>query len=463
MNGSVVPALAAVPDRTLLEALRGHGLVGTKEGCGDGDCGACTVAVVGEAADGTPAYLATNSCILPAGAVAGRAVVTVEGVAGPDRLHPVQEAMVREGGSQCGYCTPGFVMSMFAGYYAAARDAGLADDTIEGNLCRCTGYAPIRRACRSLSGGPAPDRFTEALQSPPADPPATVEGDAGLWHRPRTVAEAVALLAADPAAVVVAGATDLGLEMSHGTRRYPVLVSVEAVAGMQGITVHPDRVDLGAAVPLSHVEHVLAGRLPALDDMLVWFAARQVRNRATVGGNLVTASPIGDLAPVLLALDADLVLAGPGGVRTVPVSEFFTGYRRTVLGPAEVVVRVSVPLGPSVPGLSRASGSYKIGKRGTDDISIVAAAFTVDIDGDRIAHARLAYGGVAATPVRAPEVEDWLVGRRMDGETVAGARARLAEAFQPLDDLRASAAYRRSLAGNLFAKFAAEHALARAA
>jgi xanthine dehydrogenase small subunit len=381
--------------------------------------------------------------------------------------------MVDHGGSQCGYCTPGFVMSLVAGYYdprdgdprdGDPRDGdprggdpedgepGLGDDVVEGNLCRCTGYLPIRRAARCL---PRPAAGDPLAPPEPAPPPVAGVSAEGRWYRPPTLDEALAALAAHPDAVIVAGATDLGLEMSHGTRRFPVLVHVDEVEELRRLDVTADHVDIGAAVPLSHLEQRIPGVLPALDDMLPWFAARQIRNRATVGGSLVTASPIGDLAPVLLALDALVTVAGPGGTRIVPVDGFVTGYRRTVLAPGELVVSVRVARGAAAPRLRRLSRSAKVAKRATDDISVVAAAFTLDLDaGGVVRHARLAYGGVAATPVRGRGVEEWLVGRRLDDATIDEARRRLGEEFAPIDDLRASATYRRALAGNLFARFA---------
>lgn len=457
VNGVAVGGHGLAPDRTLLDVLRERGLVGTKEGCGDGDCGACTVAVLGRRGDGTPAWLATTSCITPVASVAGREVVTVEGVARGGDLHPAQRALVDEGGSQCGYCTPGFVMSLFAGYYDPRPDGGgLDDEVVEGNLCRCTGYLPIRRAARAL---PTPAADDPLAPHEPAVGPDAGESAGCAWFRPRTLGDALATLAAHPDATVVAGATDLGLEMSHRSRRFPVLLLVDEVAELRVLETAADHVDIGAAVPLSHLEQRIPGVVPALDDMFPWFAARQVRNRATVGGSLGTASPIGDLAPALLALDALVTVAGPTGMRIVPVDGFFAGYRRTVLGPGELIVSVRVPLGASAPGLRRVSRSAKVAKRATDDISVVAATFTLDLDpAGVIRFARLAYGGVAATPVRATAVERWLVGRALDDATVDGARRRLAEAFTPLDDLRASAAYRRALAGNLFARFATEAA-----
>ncbi|WP_380169288.1 xanthine dehydrogenase small subunit [Jannaschia sp. R86511] len=479
LNGRDVALAGLPPTATLLRAVRSRGLVGTKEGCGDGDCGACTVVLADRGPDGAVTHRAVNSCLVPVGSVVGLDVVTVEGVAGPDGgLHPVQQAVVDCAGSQCGYCTPGFVMSMFAGFHDPAERGpdGVDPAVVEGNLCRCTGYTSIRRACRRLGatdGGPDPTAAGAQVPAAGEDGGATVgpvAADRGptagtvtaagrAFHRPTALADALALLAQHPDATVVAGGTDLGLELSHRTLDPEVVVSLEHVVELLQLERTPNQLQVGAGVSLTRLEREAAGLLPALDEMLHWFAARQVRNRATLGGNLGTASPIGDLPPVLLALDADVHLAGPDGPRTVAVADYFTGYRQTLRRPGEVVTRVDLPLGPGPGAAVRLSRSYKVGKRGTDDISVVAAAFTVDLAADgTVVHARFAYGGVAATPVRARAVEELLLGTRLDPGTVARAAARLAEAFTPLDDLRASAAYRRRLVGSLFEKFCAEHA-----
>jgi len=264
------------------------------------------------------------------------------------------------------------------------------------------------------------------------------------------------ILTERPDAVLVAGGTDLGVELSHHRLDPAVSVALDGVEELQTLHIGDDELRIGAGLPLSHIERRARGIFPALDEMIHWFAARQIRNRATVGGNLATASPIADLPPVLLALDATVSIASPDGVRETALDGFFTSYRETVLAPGEVITAVAIPRRPEVPSVS---WSYKVGKRGTDDISIVAAAFRLDLDRPAGTHAtitaaRLAFGGVAATPARAHAVEDALVGHRLDTPTVARATAALREAFTPLDDLRGSAAYRRALAGNLFEKFA---------
>ncbi|QQE65508.1 xanthine dehydrogenase small subunit [Leptolyngbya sp. BL0902] len=468
INGEPVSVKALSPAMTLLEYLRLSGRAGTKEGCGDGDCGACTVAIIGEGADGTPHYQAVNSCLIPLGAVAGRQVFTADGIAqcripkSPlvkepvtlEQLHPVQSAMVETGGSQCGYCTPGFIMSLFAAYYNGGPD----DLSVEGNLCRCTGYIPIRRAAAMVAAETPQDSFSEQLVSASTElSPLAYTGHEEQFYRPDSLTEVLELLQQYPTATLVAGATDLGLEMSWHRQHYPILISLEAVTELKQVHNTPDFVEIGAAVPLSHIETNLHGIFPSLDEMIHWFAARQVRNRATLGGNIGTASPIGDLPPVLLSLDATLKLAGPSGERVMPLANFFLGYRQTQLQAGEVIVSVTIPKA-TTPGTDRRlAQSYKIGKRGTDDISIVAAAFLVDVDANnQILHARLGYGGVAATPARATEAEAFLVGKPWNHSTIQAAKTILQEAFTPLTDLRGSAEYRKRLVVNLFEKFFSE-------
>jgi xanthine dehydrogenase small subunit len=468
LNGELISLQRFDPSQTLLEYLRLSGRTGTKEGCGDGDCGACTVALVSPGADGKPHYAAVNSCLIPLGAVAGREVITVEGLAregaGLEGLHPVQAAMANTGGSQCGYCTPGFIMSLFAAYYGGDVD----DLSVEGNLCRCTGYVAIRRAAQLVvqtrgDQQTVSDRFTERLTAL-AVPSLSAPDLAGLssstgqqFYRPTQLADVLTLLTQCPEATLIAGATDLGLELSHHRQTYPVLISLEAVTELHHWAIAPDVVEIGAAVPLSQIEANLHGIFPSLDEMLHWFAARQVRNRATLGGNIGTASPIGDLPPVLLALDAELRLASATGERRLPLADFFQGYRQTALQAGEVIVSVLIPRAMTPTAVRRLAQSYKIGKRGTDDISIVAAAFTIDLDAQqRIVHARLAYGGVAATPVRAIALEQQLLGQPWTAATIQALKPALRDAFTPLSDLRGSADYRRLLVANLFEKFFVE-------
>ena len=448
LNGSAIALHDADPTESLLRWLKRQRLTGTKEGCADGDCGACTVALV-EPDGGCGRYRAVNSCLLPMGQLPGREVLTVEALADGDALHPVQDAMVECAGSQCGYCTPGFVMSLFAGYY----DGELSDHTTEGNLCRCTGYRPIRAATALLApDAGATDRFRTALATPRAPLPAT---GFGQFHNPTTVADALALKAQHPGAAWIAGATDLGVNLSHWQPVAPVFIALDRIDELQQLHVDETHVRIGAGVTLSRLEHELAGVLPALDQMLPWFAARQVRNRATFGGNLGSASPIGDLLPILLACDATIHCAGPNGTRDIAAADFFLDYRKTARANDELIVSVTLP---RPRGLNAA---YKVAKRQTDDISIVAAVFALEFDAQRrVTSARLAYGGVAAIPKRALRSESLLVGQTLDDATAERVAAALQEEFAPLSDHRATADYRRQLCGNLFRKFVAEHLVA---
>ncbi len=442
LDGQTVGVTGVSPSVTLLEYLRNTARTATKEGCAEGDCGACTVAVRGE--DGV--YRAVNSCLVPLGAVSNQEVVTAAGLAQGGELHPVQSLLVAAGGSQCGFCTPGFVMSLFA----AQRSGERGDAVLEGNLCRCTGYGPIRMA---LQGLPDADP-SDTLYAPPkaSIPTSYSTGDESFFH-PQSLTETFEILTTHPDAKLIAGGTDLGVELNKRLERPAVMVSLAGVAELRGLWETDGGLELGAALTLSELEAQLQGRVPLLETMLKQFAARQIRNRATLGGSLATASPVGDLAPVLLAYDAQVTLASAAGERTVPVADFFTGYRKSVLNAGELVQAVTVPV------LERngVEAVYKVGKRGADDISTVAAVYRLGLEQGVITSARLAYGGVAATPARAFAVEQFLVGQPWTARTAAEAAKRLRDAFTPLSDLRGSAAYRRALVGNLFEKFFYEH------
>lgn len=440
LNGTDVALHDADPTESLLRWLKRQRLTGTKEGCGDGDCGACTVALVHNDAQGTPRWQAVNSCLLPMGVLAGREVATVESLDADGALHPVQCAMMDRAGSQCGYCTPGFVMSLFV---AQANGADM-EDAIEGNLCRCTGYRPIREAAAALDAVELPDLPRRALHS----------ARIGSFFSPTSVSEAIALKRDNPQAAWIAGGTDLGVELSRGRAVAPAFVALDRIAELDFIDLGEDAVRLGAGTALTRIERELQGVFPSLDEMLHWFAARQVRNRATLGGNLGSASPIGDLLPVLLALEATVHCIGPSGEREVPIDAFFLDYRKTARAPDELIAAVTIPR-----RARRKDAAYKVAKRQTDDISIVAAVFALERDAQRrVVKARMAYGGVAAVPVRAVAVEQFLVGKLLDEPTVAEAVQQLRDAFTPLSDHRADAGYRRAVCGNLFAKFVAEHA-----
>jgi len=495
VNGRVVHVDDVATTTTLLDWLRGSGRTGSKCGCAEGDCGACTVALVDRDAGGKTTFRAINSCIALLPMFAGREIVTVEGIApaagnAAPKLHPVQSCLVDNYGSQCGYCTPGFVVSLFEAYYRAdCRTPAQINDQLCGNLCRCTGYRPIRDAalaalrqreeCVGLApaagpGGPAaggtrppgavkarpeaalhPDPFAVRLQSPVA-PPAELAYAAGsdLFFRPTTLAGLFGLRQEFPDAQLVAGATEIGVELNKKFRKFPRLISTEGIPELTQITRTPAGWRIGAAATLTAIEEKASAEYPSLAKMIRWFASRQIRNRATMGGNLATASPIGDSAPVLLTLDAGLVLASAAGERTVPLAEFFTGYRKTALRPDEIIKEILLPPFAPAAGLTRRADFIKVSHRQELDISIVSAAFCVDCDATGIVRqARLAYGGVAERPRRAPKAEAALTGRTM--AEAAGAVAEiLGGEFTPIDDVRSGAAYRRGLVVSLWEKFA---------
>ena len=455
LNGAPVRVSGVSTHTTLLQYLRQSGRTGTKEGCAEGDCGACTVAVVDRDAQGRPTYRAINSCITLLPMVAGHEVITVEGVGAPGSLHPVQEAMVQNYGSQCGYCTPGFIVSMFEAYYRddIREDWQLADQ-LNGNLCRCTGYRSIRDAMLEAREQRQPDLFQLRLKKElPAPSPLEYEASGQRFLRPTTLDELLELRSSHPEAELICGATEIGVYVNKQDRRYPLLISTEAVPELVAITRTEDSFVVGGAASLTALEDALAGELPLIGKMLLVFASRQIRNRASLGGNLVTASPIGDMAPVLMALDSTVTLASSRGRRELPLSDFFVGYRRTALDKDEILLSVGIPRRAPA-GVRRMAESYKVSKRREMDISIVAAGLVVDVDpSGTVVHARLAFGGVAATPIRARRAEAELLGKRWDEATLRGAMAVLSSEFSPLDDVRSGKDFRGELVPSLFEKF----------
>ena len=453
LNGRTVSVAGESTNQSLLTFLRANGYTGSKEGCAEGDCGACTVAVVERDAAGKTTYRAINSCIALLPTLAGREVVTVEGIGTPEALHPVQASMVRQYGSQCGFCTPGFVASMFEGYYRGdgCRKPCQINDQLNGNLCRCTGYRPIRDAFVEACGQRlADDPFQARLgQDTPALGTVAYANATQQFLRPTSMDELIKLRGEHPDAELVCGATELGVYINKANRRYATLISTEAVPELRRIERTDGALVVGAAASMTALEETLDGEFPPLQKMLSVFASRPIRNRASLGGNLVTASPIGDMAPVLLSLDASVQLAGPNGHRSVELADFFIGYRKTVLAPGEVMVSVSIPR-----KTVKLANSYKVSKRRELDIAIVAAGFSLDLDdGGVVTHARLAYGGVAATPVRARQTEAFLTGKTWDEKTVREAQRILAGEFAPIDDVRATAEFRRGLIVSLLEKF----------
>jgi xanthine dehydrogenase small subunit len=457
---------------TLLEWLRAEGLTGSKEGCAEGECGACAILVARPDGPDRARWVAVNACLVPAAAFDRQEVVTAEGLGQPGQLHPVQREMADRGGSQCGYCTPGFICSMAAEYYRPGRrptagvelnGSGTADHehgpngfdlhALSGNLCRCTGYRPIRDAAYALGQPDSGDPFLARLSEPaPAAGAATASSAQGSYVRPADLAGALDLLAVHPDAQLLAGSTDWGVELNIRHARAALTIGIDRLGELREFSFGPDRIDIGAALSLSEIESRLDGRVPLLADLFPQFASRLIRNGATLGGNLGTASPIGDASPVLLALDASLVLASATGEREVPLAGYFTGYRQSVRRPGELIKTIRIPL-----PLAPVTAFHKIAKRRFDDISSVAVAYALTLDAGRVASVRIGLGGVAATPLRAAAAEDALTGRPWTRETISAAADELARAGTPMSDHRASEGYRIAMLRNSLLKFYAEN------
>ena len=449
LNGKTIGIPDGSAQTTLLDFIRSRGLTGAKEGCAEGECGACAVAVV-EADGGGSAYRVVNSCLMFLPMAAGREIYTVESLAVDGRLTDAQIAMSRAGGSQCGYCTPGFVVSLFAEQHRGDRTGPCDTMALAGNLCRCTGYRPIRDAALAL--GPPPDSPLSQRLMRPATRLDAVSGTG--FSRPASVDECVSLLRAHPHARVVAGATDVAVESNLLSRRWPHVISLDAIEELREFSSTARRVLIGAGLPLSDVARKWTDAPGAFREWIALFASPLIRNRATLGGNLATASPIGDAAPLLLALDAVVHLAGETRRRSVPLSSFFHGYRKTAMEPGEILTAIEIP--KPLPAFLR---FYKISKRRLDDISTVSAAIALNTDrSGKIRHARLAFGGVAATPVRIVEAEHALVDQTWNAGAVDRVQRILDRTLTPISDHRGSKEYRLEVSKSLVEKCHWEYA-----
>ncbi|MDN6180033.1 MAG: xanthine dehydrogenase small subunit [Halomonas subglaciescola] len=469
LNGKRQRLTHVSADTSILELVRGQlAQTGTKEGCASGDCGACTVAIGEPDANGEIRYQSANSCVTPAHQLNGCHLVTVEGLADDKHLHPAQAAMVECHGSQCGFCTPGIVMSLFTLYEEQNRHedqnkpvgqprAPLTQEKLEsalgGNLCRCTGYRPIRDAALTMQDYPkatpawaanaALGTDVAALAKDASD--TSCQSDGAGYAMPRDIAALRELKAKRPGARLVAGGTDLWLETTQQVKDLVDIIDVRRVAELTEIDEADTGWWIGASVTLSQLTPLLAEHYPAFEHLMHRFASSQIRNRATLGGNVANASPIGDTPPVLLALDAHLRLDGPRGSRELPLADFFLDYKKTALEEDEFIAAIFLPR----PAAEQNLKVWKLSKRREDDISAVLGAFAWRLEGGLMRDVHLAFGGMAGIPRRAPDAEAALEGSRPDAAAFARARAALAKELSPMADARGSAEYRTLAAGNL--------------
>jgi xanthine dehydrogenase small subunit len=450
------------PTATLLDFLRlERRLTGTKEGCAEGDCGACTV-LVGRLSGEDLIYEGVNACIRFVGSLNATHVVTVEHLAGRDgTLHPVQQAMVDYHGSQCGFCTPGFIMSLY-GLWLSKDNPGRADieKALQGNLCRCTGYEPIVKAAEAVARArpdavfdpilKVRDDIRSRLKALRTDATIVVGPEEAQLLVPGTTAALAEIMERSPKATIVAGSTDVGLWVTKQMRPINPVVFINGLETLQTISENADGITIGAGVSYTAAFETLARHYPALGSLINRISGDQVRNMGTIGGNVANGSPIGDSPPPLIALGATVMLRSTAGQRTVPLEDYFIEYGRQDRKPGEFVESIFVPALPA----SDHFAVYKITKRRDEDISALCAAFRVTLDGDnRVSAARIAFGGMAGTPKRASTAEAALIGQVWSEETIKAAQLALEQDYLPLTDWRATAAYRMLTAKNLFTRF----------
>lgn len=449
------------PTMTVLDYLRGpERRFGTKEGCGEGDCGACTV-VLGRLSNGRLRYEAVNACIQFLPTLDGAQLLTVEDLKQPDgTLHPVQQAMVETDGSQCGFCTPGFVMSLFALYQGGSNPPGrqVIDDTLAGNLCRCTGYGPIITAAQQMHalGDRVSERFQRLMKETATQLTAISdqetlcvgEGERRLYA-PATMDALADLVVAHPDAQILAGGTDVGLWVTKHLRELKTVIYLGRVADLARKTETETAIEIGAGATYSHAMDLIARHYPDMGELFRRLGSVQVRNAGTIGGNIANGSPIGDSPPPLIAAGATLHLRKGAERRSLPLEDFFIDYGKQDRQPGEFVEGITLPK----PTPATRFRTYKISKRFDQDISAVCAAFSLRVEEGRVTHIRIAYGGVASIPKRASHAERCLDGAEWSEVSVASAIKALEQDFQPITDMRASAGYRRTIAGNLLRKF----------
>jgi xanthine dehydrogenase small subunit len=462
LNGKLSSEDGAPPTMTVLDWLRTRAdLTGTKEGCAEGDCGACTI-VLGRPIDGSLRFQAVNSCLMMLPQIDNCAVLTVEGLAAADgALHPVQQALLDADATQCGFCTPGFAMTMFAFHHGGEpADNAVVHEALAGNLCRCTGYRPIAAACRRIAPGPA-DRFV-------ADLPALADALVALPRcadyrygaqaclMPRSFDSLFAAMAQFPDGVLLAGGTDVGVRLSKDREALPAVIALQAVPELRQIKTDAEAIEIGGAVTYTEALPHLDRHFPSFGALVRRIGSRQIRNLGTIAGNLATASPIGDTIPCLIALDATITLASRAGERVLPVQSFIAGYRKTVLAPGEVIAAIRIPLLAS----GEEFAAYKVCKRFDQDISTVVAAFRLEQRGGKVVALHAAYGGMAARAMRARSLEAAVRGRPWAPAWLADVEALLARDFTPITDHRGGAAYRLRAGAGLLRRFQLEASLA---
>lgn len=471
LDGEIVTVKDVDPTRTILQYLREDlCCTGTKEGCAEGDCGACTV-VVGELDENQKLRLrAINSCIQFLPTLDGKQLITVESLSPPGGLlHPVQKAMVDCHGSQCGFCTPGFVMSLFALYKSkCAPTRRDIDDTLAGNLCRCTGYRPIIEAarrmytCNAANGSwldrpfrqnaevtDEEQRLVDTLQTLQRDRCLRLNAAGTRFFAPITLAELTDLAAKHPQAHILAGGTDVGLWVTKNLDQLDTVIYIGKVDELRKIKTGEGGIEFGAGVSLTDVMPVLSQYYPEFDELFRRFASPPIRNAATLGGNIANGSPIGDSMPALISLAATIVLRNDNSSREIALDQFYIDYQQNDRRPGEVLVGIRVPF----PRTGQYVRSYKVSKRFDQDISAVCGAYSMWLDGDTVSDIRICYGGVAAIPKRAGACEQALIGKPWNESSIQNAMAALRQDFQPITDMRASSHYRDTMVRNLLYKF----------
>ena len=451
LNGRTVVEDRVSPTTTLLDYLRLNArLTGTKEGCAEGDCGACTVVVGLPQDDGGLAWRAVNSCLVLVPQVDGLPVITVEGLAQPDgALHSVQQSLIEADATQCGFCTPGFAMAMLAfAQGGEARDDETIHEALAGNLCRCTGYKPIVEACKTMRADPPGCGLAERAGEAATE----YRQGAQLYLAPRSIDELVQAKAEHPDAFVLGGGTDLGIRVSKDREAFPAVISTQWVSELRTVSEGKDKLVIGGGVTYTKALPALDRHFPSFAALVRRIGSRQIRNIGTLAANIANASPIGDTIPCLMALDATIVLRSTRGVRGVKADEFILSYRKTAMEKDEIIAAIEIPLLKAGTNFT----TYKLSKRFDQDISTVIGAYRLRIEDGKVAELRAAYGGMAATTARATHVETALTGKPWTADTLKDIDALIAQDFQPMTDHRGTDAYRLRAAANLIRRLQIE-------